>query len=69
MGQHELLLMMYRPLWTRVYDCSSGAWTLCRFVGIDGIDGNQVPLPNVLVNHLTEEEVLGNGASTILLQL
>lgn len=35
--------------------------TLCRFVGIDGIDGNQVPLPNVVVNHLTEEEVLGNG--------
>lgn len=36
--------------------------TLCRFVGIDGVDGYQVPLPNVVVNHLLEEEALVNGA-------
>lgn len=36
--------------------------TLCRFVGIDGVDGNQVPLPNVVVEHLVEENALSNGA-------
>lgn len=35
--------------------------TLCRFVGIDGVDGNQVPLPNVVVSHLLEEDSLVNG--------
>lgn len=35
--------------------------TLCRFIGIDGVDGNQVPLPNIVVNHLVEEEALVNG--------
>ena len=27
--------------------------TLCRFVGIDGVDGNQVPLPLSLI-HISE---------------
>ena len=32
--------------------------TLCRLLGIDGIDANEVPLPNVLVNSLKEKGVL-----------
>lgn len=35
--------------------------TLCRLLGIDGIDANEVPLPNVLVNSLKEKKLLGNG--------
>lgn len=33
--------------------------TLCRLIGIDGVDGNAVPLPNVLVDHLKDRNVLG----------
>lgn len=36
--------------------------TLCRFVGIDGVDENGVPLPNVIVSHLKEKEALSDGA-------
>lgn len=36
--------------------------TLCRLIGIDGVDGNAVPLPNVLVDHLKDWNVLGHGA-------
>ncbi len=36
--------------------------TLCRFIGIDGVDGFGVPLPNVIVNELAEEGLLENGA-------
>ena len=36
--------------------------TLCRLIGIDGVDGNAVPLPNVLVDHLKDRNVLGHGA-------
>ncbi|MGE0078313.1 MAG: lysine 5,6-aminomutase subunit alpha [Bacteroidales bacterium] len=35
--------------------------TLCRLLGIDGIDANAVPLPNVLVDSLKEKGVLGQG--------
>lgn len=36
--------------------------TLCRFIGIDGIDDNEIPLPNVVVNFLQENKMLGDGA-------
>lgn len=36
--------------------------TLCRIVGIDNIDENGVPLPNVVVNHLQENGMLAEGA-------
>lgn len=36
--------------------------TLCRFVGIDGVDENDVPLPNVVVNFLKEKNALSDGA-------
>lgn len=35
--------------------------TLCRLLGIDGVDANTVPLPNVLVSELKEKGVLGQG--------
>lgn len=35
--------------------------TLCRLMGIDGVDENQVPLPNVVVDHLKENGVLSEG--------
>lgn len=35
--------------------------TLCRLIGIDGINDNQVPLPNVVVDTLKDAGVLGEG--------
>ncbi len=35
--------------------------TLCRLMNVDGIDANEVPLPNVLVDHLLENGVLNQG--------
>lgn len=35
--------------------------TLCRLIGIDGVDDNQVPLPNVVVDTLKDAGVLGEG--------
>ena len=35
--------------------------TLCRLMGIDGVDENQVPLPNVVVDDLKSKGVLGEG--------
>lgn len=35
--------------------------TLCRLMGIDGVDANGVPLPNVIVEHLKEKGALSEG--------
>lgn len=35
--------------------------TLCRLLGIDGIDENAVPLPNIVVDSLKDKGVLGQG--------
>lgn len=35
--------------------------TLCRLMGIDGVDENNVPLPNVLIDELKEQGVLSQG--------
>lgn len=35
--------------------------TLCRLIGIDGIDNNAVPLPNVVVDALKEKNAMENG--------
>ena len=35
--------------------------TLCRLIGIDGIDANEVPLPNVVVDDLKLKGLLGEG--------
>lgn len=35
--------------------------TLCRLMGIDGIDANEAPLPNVMVDALMSNGVLNQG--------
>ncbi len=35
--------------------------TLCRLMGIDGVDADGVPLPNVVVDALKEKHILGQG--------
>ncbi len=35
--------------------------TLCRFLGIDGVDENGVPMPNIVVDELKSKGVLGEG--------
>ncbi len=35
--------------------------TICRLLGIDGIDENEVPLPNVVVDDLKSKGLLGQG--------
>ncbi len=37
--------------------------TICRLLGIDGIDEFEVPLPNVVVDHITEKGNIGLGAA------
>lgn len=36
---------------------------VCRLLGIDGVNDVEVPLPNVLVDHLVDKGVLGVGAA------
>ena len=36
--------------------------TLCRLLGIDGIDSNEVPLPNIIVDELKDKGVLSQGS-------
>ena len=35
--------------------------SLCRLIGIDGVDENDVPLPNVMVDSIKDKGVLGEG--------
>ncbi len=37
--------------------------SICRLFGIDGVDAMGVPLPNVVVDHLTSRQLLGFGAA------
>jgi beta-lysine 5,6-aminomutase alpha subunit len=40
--------------------------TLCRLVGVDGVDASQVPLPNVLVDEVKEHGRLADGLLYLL---
>ncbi|MCL2502579.1 MAG: lysine 5,6-aminomutase subunit alpha [Bacteroidales bacterium] len=40
--------------------------TLCRLIGIDGVDENQVPLPNIVVEQLKEQGRLQDGVLFLL---
>jgi len=40
--------------------------TLCRLMGIDGVDKNGVPLPNVVVDFVKEKGLLANGILFVL---
>lgn len=35
--------------------------TICRLLGVDGVDANGVPLPNILIDQIKEKGVLGEG--------
>ncbi len=48
------------------YSTVSVERTLCRLLGIDGVDSNEVPLPNVVVDELQEKGVLGEGVMFFL---
>ena len=37
--------------------------TVCRLLGIDGVNEVGVPLPNVVVDHLCARDILGDGAA------
>ncbi|MGC8819670.1 MAG: lysine 5,6-aminomutase subunit alpha [Fervidobacterium sp.] len=45
------------------YSTVSVERTICRFFGIDGVNNEDVPLPNVVVDHLKEKGALSNGIS------
>ncbi|MDO4567377.1 MAG: lysine 5,6-aminomutase subunit alpha [Clostridia bacterium] len=36
---------------------------VCRLLGIDGVNAVDVPLPNVVVDHMTEKGILASGAA------
>ena len=40
--------------------------TICRLLGIDGVDDIDVPMPNVVVKHLSQNGLLGVGAALML---
>ena len=40
--------------------------TVCRLLGIDGINDVEVPLPNVVVDHMTENDLLPYGAAYLV---
>ena len=40
--------------------------TICRLLGIDGIDENEVPLPNVVVDEIKSQGLLGQGVAYFL---
>ncbi len=40
--------------------------TVCRLLGIDGIDEFGVPLPNIVVDHVHKSELLNNGIALYL---
>lgn len=48
------------------YSTVSVERTICRFLGIDGINAEDVPLPNVVVDHMKEKNILMNGAAYII---
>ena len=37
--------------------------TVCRLLGIDGVNAGDAPMPNVVVDHLTEKGSLSDGAA------
>ena len=37
--------------------------TVCRLLGIDGVNKVEVPMPNVVVDHLSEKNLLSDGAA------
>lgn len=37
--------------------------TVLRLLGVNGVDANEVPMPNVVVDHMTSRGLLAHGAA------
>lgn len=44
-----------------LYTTTAVERTICRLFGIDGVDIDEVPLPNIVVEHLEEKGILNQG--------
>lgn len=49
--------------YTEQFTTSTVERSICRLLGIDGVDAMGVPLPNVVVDHLESRQLLGHGAA------
>lgn len=49
--------------YTQQYTTTTVERSVCRLLGIDGVDPMDVPLPNIVVEHLSDKNMLGYGAS------
>lgn len=58
----EIVGEVYRDL-IRDHTTTSVERSVLRLIGVDGVDEDGVPLPNVVVAHLREEGVLSRGAA------
>lgn len=48
------------------YTTTSVERATLRLMGVDGVDENQVPLPNRLISHMQDQGLLQHGAATVL---
>ena len=46
------------------YTTTSVERATLRLMGVDGVDENQVPLPNRLISHMQDQGLLQHGAAT-----
>jgi len=49
--------------YTQQFTTTTVERSICRLLGIDGVDLMGVPLPNVVVDHLSSRQLLGHGAT------
>jgi len=49
--------------YTQQFTTTTVERSICRLLGIDGVDETGVPLPNVVVDHLSSQNFLGYGAT------
>jgi beta-lysine 5,6-aminomutase alpha subunit len=61
----EIVAGVYRKL-IKDYTTTSVERSILRLLGVDGVDGEGVPLPNVVVERLAEEGLLGSGAALFM---
>ena len=50
-------------VYTQQFTTTTIERSICRLFGIDGVDAMGVPLPNVVVEHLTSRQMLGLGVT------
>ena len=61
----RIALQVYEQ--TRAFTTSTIERATVRLLGVDGVDENQVPLPNRVVERIAEQGLLGHGASLPLM--